>query len=158
MRLLKIILLIFCLSLESCGYNSIYSQNKNGENINFGFTELKIIGDNDLVKDLERSLERYKNLSGKTKTFTIDISTGSTRETVLKDTAGNATIYSLFVEATLTVGEFGKKEKKRRRFLKKFRYNNDSNKFNLKKYESSIKRNLIVEISRDIVQYLSYIK
>ena len=159
MRLLKKLLLLLAIaSLTGCGYQSIYSQNQDMEHLNFGFVELNIKGDQTINKALQKSLERYKNLSGKTKLFKITINTDSTKEAVLKDTAGNATIFLLTVRISMVVEESGIKGEKSKVFIKKFRYNNDSNKFSLKRYEASFKRNLTTEISRDMIQYLSYIR
>ena len=40
------------------------------------------------------------------------------------------------------------------KFKEDFEYKNQSNKFNLKQYEKTIEKNLISEISNDIISYL----
>ena len=66
-------------------------------------------------------------------------------------------IYDIFININLKIFE-GKIEKDEKTFVENFEYKNQSNKFNLEKYEKKMQEILINKISKKIISYLYYVK
>ena len=136
------ILLIF---LSSCGYEAIHSK-KNISNYNFSISKLNFDGDREVNLRIKTKLNIY-NLAKKDRDYILNISSTSERVITAKDTSGNATSYKNIITITIEVlsdGEF----KNSFVIVENFNYNNNSNNFDLKRYEREIKNNLS-EIATD---------
>ena len=136
------ILLIF---LSSCGYEAIHSK-KNISNYNFSISKLNFDGDREVNLRIKTKLNIY-NLAKKDRDYILNISSTSERVITAKDTSGNATSYKNIITITIEVlsdGEF----KNSFVIVENFNYNNNSNNFDLKRYEREIKSNLS-EIATD---------
>ena len=151
----KIFLLLFFLFLSSCDYNAIYSK-KNYVNYNFSIGELNFIGDRDINLKIKQMLNSY-TLNKKNKNFKIKISSTSAKTVAAKDTTGDATSFKNTVIINV---EILTKDKLKNSFVmsESFNYNNNSDKFNLKKYEKEIKNNLAETISEKLIFKLSNIQ
>ena len=152
----KIILpVLFYLFLASCGYEAIYSK-KNSMNYNFSISELNFIGNKNINLRVKRSLNSY-TLSRKNKDFKIKISSSSTKTVVAKDAAGDATDFKNTVAINV---EILKNNKLKNSFVmaESFNYNNNSDKFGLRKYEKEIQNNLAETISEKLILKLSNIQ
>jgi len=151
----KIFLLLIFLLLSSCGYEAIYSK-KNSINYNFSISELNFAGDRDINVKMKERLKNY-TLSKKNKNYKIKISSTSTKTIVAKDTADNATSF----KNTVTINvEISTNDKLKNSFVmsESFNFNNNSNKFSLKRYEREIKNNLAQTISDKLIFKLSNIQ
>ena len=151
----KKILLLFFLFLSSCGYDAIYSK-KNSIKYNFSISELNFIGDRDINLKMKERLNSY-TLNKKNKDFKIKISSTSTKTVIAKDTTGDATI---FKNTTIINVKITTNDKLKNDFImsESFNYNNNSDKFSLKKYEREIKNNLAEVISEKLIFKLSNIQ
>ena len=151
----KKILLIFFLFLSSCGYDAIYSK-KNSIKYNFSISELNFIGDRDINLKIKERLNSYTQ-NKKNKDFKIKISSTSTKTVIAKDTTGDATI---FKNTTIINVKITTNDKLKNGFIvsESFNYNNNSDKFSLKRYEREIKNNLAEAISEKLIFKLSNIR
>ena len=151
----KIFLLLFFLFLSSCGYDAIYSK-KNSTNYSFSISKLNFIGDRDINLKMKERLNSY-TLNKDNKDFKIKISSTSSKTVVAKDTTGDATSF----KNTLIINvEISTNDKLKNSFVmsENFNYNNNSDKFSLKRYEREIKNNLTETISEKLIFKLSNIQ
>ena len=151
----KIFLLFVLVFLSSCGYEAIYSK-KNSVNYDFSISKLNFIGDRDINLKLKEKLNNY-TLSKKDKNFTLKIFSISTKTIAAKDTSGDATSFKNIVTLNLEISMNGTL-KNSFMITESFNYNNNSDKFNLKKYEREIKNNLAETISDKLIFKLSNIQ
>ena len=151
----KIFLLFVLVFLSSCGYEAIYSK-KNSVNYDFSISTLNFIGDRDINLKLKEKLNNY-TLSKKDKNFTLKIFSISTKTIAAKDTSGDATSFKNIVTLNLEISMNGTL-KNSFMITESFNYNNNSNKFSLKKYEKEIKNNLAETIAKKIIFKLSNIQ
>ena len=151
----KIFLLLFFLLLSSCGYEAIYSE-KNAIDYNFSINKLNFVGDRDINLKVREKLSSY-TLNKKNKNFEIKIYSTSTKSVTANDTAGDATSFKNTVAINV---EISANDKLRNSFVmsESFNYNNNSDKFSLKKYEREIKNNLSETISDKLIFKLSNIQ
>ena len=122
------------------------STKKNIVNTSFSINELKFEGDRSINLRIKEKLNSYK-LVRKDRNFTVIIKSNSDRTVIAKNLAGDPTDYQI----TLTVfAEILSKNGKKNsiKIEENFKYNNSTNKFNLKRYEKEILNNL-AEISSD---------
>ena len=151
----KIFLLLFFLFLSSCGYDAIYSK-KNSINYNFSISELNFIGDRDINLKIKERLNSY-TLNKENKDFEIKIFSTSSKTVASKDTTGDATSFKNTVIINI---EISTNNKLKNSFVmsENFNYNNNSDKFSLKRYEREIKNNLAETISEKLIFKLSNIQ
>ena len=151
----KIFLLLFFLFLSSCGYDALYSK-KNSINYNFSISELNFIGDRDINLKMKERLSSY-TLNKKNKDFEIKITSASIKTIAAKDTTGDATSFKSTVIINI---EISTNDKLKNDFVmsESFNYNNNSDKFSLKRYEKEIKNNLAETISEKLIFKLSNIQ
>ena len=151
-RIFTFFLLLF---LSSCGYEAIYSK-KNSINYNFFISELNFIGDRDINLKIKEKLNNY-TLNKKSKNFTLKISSNSIKVIAAKDTSGDATTFKNTIATNIEVSMNGSL-KNSFVIIESFNYNNNSNKFNLKRYEKEIKNNLAETITEKLIFRLSNIQ
>ena len=147
--------LLLFLFLSSCGYEAIYSK-KNSKNYNFFISKLSFTGDRDINLRMKERLNNY-TLNEKKKIFAIEISNSSSKEIAAKNTLGDAVTFKNTITTNIEVlmdGEF----KNNFIIIESFIYNNNSNRFNLKKYEKEIKNNLAETITHKLILKLSNIQ
>ncbi|MDA7832033.1 hypothetical protein N9A34_01900 [Candidatus Pelagibacter sp.] len=151
----KNFLLLFFLFLSSCGYDAIYSK-KNSIKYNFSISELNFIGDRDINLKMKERLNSY-TLNKKNKDFKIKISSTSAKTVIAKDTTGDS---KTFKNTIIINVEINTKDKLKNSFVmsESFNYNNNSDKFSLKRYEREIKNNLTETISEKLIFKLSNIQ
>ena len=151
----NLFLLLFFLFLSSCGYDAIYSK-KNSTNYNFSISKLNFIGDRDINLKMKERLNSY-TLNKKNKNFKVKISSTSSKTVAAKDTTGDATSFKNTVIINV---EISTNDKLKNSFTmsESFNYNNNSDKFSLKRYEREIKNNLAETISEKLIFKLSNIQ
>ena len=167
----KIFTLLIFLFLSSCGYEAIYSK-KNSTDYNFFISELNFVGDRDINLKMEKKLNNYKlkkndgigtlavhghGGSNKSKNFALKVSSISTKIISAKNTAGDATSFKNTIATNIEVSLNGE-SKNSFVIVESFSYNNNSNKFNLKRYEKEIKNNLAETITEKLIFRLSNIQ
>ena len=151
----KIFSILFFLFLSSCGYDAMYSK-KNSISYNFSISELSFIGDRDINLKMKERLNSY-TLNKKNKDFKIKISSTSAKTVAAKDTTGDATSFKNTVIINV---EISTNDKLKNSFVMSegFNYNNNSDKFSLKRYEREIKNNLAETMSEKLIFKLSNIQ
>ena len=140
---------LLILFLNGCNYQPIYSS----KNVKFSIGKFQSYGDNKINKLLIKKLEIYKNDSLDTKKYNLKIDSKINKNISAKDKKGNPTTFTLKIAFKIEIeNSFG--EKKLTEFEEYTTYENNDNKFELKKYENSIKRNMIESINENIILYL----
>ena len=151
----KKIIFLLLLLLSSCGYEAIYSK-KNSSNYIFSVSDLSFVGDKTINLKIKERLNNYAQAK-KDKDFILRISSTSEKITLAKNTAGDATSFKNSVSVNVEV-LMNNKFKNNFVILEDFNYNNISNKFDLKRYEEEIKKNLAETASDKLIFKLSNIK
>jgi len=151
----KIFTLLLFLFLSSCGYEAIYSK-KNSKNYNFFISGLSFIGDKEINLRIKEKLNNY-TLNEKNKNFALKISNSSTKEVAAKNTLGDAVTFKNTITVNIEVS-MNNKFKNSFVIVESFIYKNNSNRFNLKKYEREIKNNLAETITDKLILKLSNIQ
>ena len=151
----KILIPILLLFLSSCGYEAIHSK-KNSVNYNFSLNELTFVGDRDVSLKIKEKINNY-TLIKKDKNFSLEISSAKDKVVLAKDTAGDATSFRSTITVNIKV-IMKNNFKNNLRLVESFNYNNDTNKFSLKKYEREIINNLAETIAEKLIYKLSNIQ
>ncbi|MDB9978713.1 hypothetical protein OAD70_00420 [Candidatus Pelagibacter sp.] len=151
----KTLIIILFLFLSSCGYKAIYSE-KNSLNYDFSISELTFVGSRDINIKLKQKLNNY-TLNKKNKDFILNISSSVERVIIAKDASGDPTSFktTIIVDAEVLVKN---NLKNNLQITESFNYNNDTNKFNLKKYEKEIVNNLTEVAASKLIYELSNIQ
>jgi len=151
----KKIIFLLLLLLSSCGYEAIYSK-KNSSNYIFSISDLSFVGDKTINLAIKQKLSVFTQ-SKKDKDLVIKISSNSQKIILSKNTAGDATSFKNAISINVDV-LMNDKFKNNFVILENFNYNNISNKFNLKRYEEEIKKNLAETASDKLIFKLSNIQ
>jgi len=146
----NLILISFLFFLNSCGYTSIY---KNQKSQDFQINIIEMKGDNEINNRIKNDLKFYTNNKSNIK-YNISINSNYQKIIVSKNPAGVATDYKLIVD---TVISFDKGEKNNiLNFNENINIKNNSNSFEQKTYEENIKKSFASSISdKFIVKILS---
>ena len=148
----KIFIFLLLIFLSSCGYEAIHSK-KNISNYSFSIIKLNFNGDREVNLRIKAKLNNY-TLIKRDKEFILNISSTSERVITVKDASGNATAYKNIITIAIDVLNNGKL-KNSFAIVENFNYNNNSNNFDLKKFEREIKNNLSEVVADKIVLKLS---
>ncbi len=140
---------LFLLFLSSCNYQPIYSS----KNEKFSVAKLQSTGNKKIDKLLIKKLEIYKNDDSNKIKYNLNIASEVIKNISSKDKKGNPKTFTLTVSFKLEI-ESSLGEKKYKVFEQNTTYENDDNKFNLRKYENSIKENMVEDINENVIQYL----
>jgi len=146
---IRITILIFFIMLSGCEYKPIFSTNKS----NFAITEIKFVGEKKIASKINNNLKIYNNTENKNIFYKLEIYVNKEKNIITKDSKGNPKIFETKILVDFVVLE-NNEIKNKKKFVKNFTYNNNSNKFDLKQYEKSIEDNLINEIVSKIILHL----
>ena len=143
-----ILLVLFTFTL-SCGYEAVYSKKNIIKNRDFSINKITTSGDRDLNIKIER---KFKNYSGedKNKIYTLNIISETLKTVIAKNAKGDATIYKLNINVNILANNQNKEELNIQ-FSKNFKYSNNEDKIELKRYEEEIKENLADSITQDLI-------
>lgn len=135
------IILIFCLIfLCSCGYTSIY---KNQKSQDFQINIIEMVGDNEFNNLFRNELGLYSKTDSNKK-YDILINSKYQKIIVSKNSSGVATDYKILVNTTININL--NKETKKLEFNESINIKNNSNSFEQNRYERNIKRNFASSI------------
>jgi hypothetical protein len=151
----KTFVLIFFLFVSSCGYDSIHSK-KNKGNYNFSINTMIFDGDRDVNLKMKEKLNNY-TLDKKDKDFTIMVSSIAKKEVLAKNILGDPTSFKSIITINVKV-LIEDNLKSNFQIIESFNYNNNSNKFDLKKYEKEIRNNLAETSTDKLIFKLSNIQ
>ena len=150
----NLLLIIFVLTV-SCGYQPMLSKQKM-LNYNFSINKLDFQGDKIINMKVKEKLNSYK-LNKLDRNFTLKIKSTSKKIILAKNLKGDPTNFKN--TATLYVDILIKdKIKNQLRFEASSNYKNNKNKFDLKKYEIEIKKNLAETLTNKLIYKLSNIQ
>ena len=138
-----IIILIF---LTSCGYQPILSNKVN----NLSFEDLNASGNKKISLRILNNLNINKDINVKK---TLDVLSKYQRVISSKNKKGNPEIFNIILDVKISVKSNGTLVDEKN-FYESVNFNNEKNKFNLKKKENNLKSNLINKVSQDIRKYL----
>ena len=151
----KTFTLFLLLFLTSCGYQAIHSK-KNSINYDFSISELTFVGERDVNLKIKEKLNNYI-LNEKDKKFALRVSSASERLILAKNITGDPTSFKNTVIINVEVLVEGNL-KNNLQIIESFNYNNNTNKFDLKKYEKEIKNNLAETVTDKLIFKLSNIQ
>ena len=135
--------------IVSCGYQPIFSEKK----VNFGIKNLVYDKNNKVDLTINKNLKNYKNLENKNKILDLEISSKINKITTSLDDRGDPKSYRLEIEVK-TIVKKNNKLLDEKEFNKSQNYNNNTNKFDLKKYENLIKENMVDKITEEIITHI----
>ena len=144
---------LFCfliIFLNNCGYTPIYSK----KNQNFEINKIDFFGDVKVNKILSNKLNIYKNNPDSKKTFDIEINSKSLRTTLTKDKKGNPSQFSLNISVNIKISDNINGIELEANFSEGSTYDNSDNKFDLKKYENSLTKNMTEKIYSDLILFI----
>lgn len=135
------IILIFCLIfLCSCGYTSIY---KNQKSQDFQINIIEMAGDNEFNNLLRNELTLYSNTNSNKK-YNILVNSEYQKIIFSKNSSGVATDYRILVNTKISINL--NKETKNLEFNESINIKNNSNSFEQNRYERNIKKNFASSI------------
>ena len=153
----KIILLFTFFLLLNCGYEPIYSKKKLEKNYNFTIDNIGFSGENSINQNIKNNLINYINIKNRPIKYDLIINSKINKTITSKNKKGDAEIFFIKITIDLDVME-NDQIKNKISFDESFEYNNKSSKYELKKYEKNIKKNLAYKLSENILQHLYSIK
>ena len=143
----KICLLVLVLFLTNCsGYKPIFST----KDVNF-FIDKIIITDNDKISyKIKNRLKPYS--SENTNKIKINLNINSSKEIkiIAKDNKGDALMFNLIINSSIEILSNDIIEKKYK-FVEKFTFKNQANKFELEQYKRSLEEELIDKIFEKLI-------
>ena len=143
----KICLLVLVLFLTNCsGYKPIFST----KDVNF-FIDKIIITDNDKISyKIKKKLKPYS--SENTNKIKINLNINSSKEIkiISKDNKGDALMFNLIINSSIEILSNDIIEKKYK-FVEKFTFKNQANKFELEQYKRSLEEELIDKIFEKLI-------
>ena len=143
----KICLLVLVLFLTNCsGYKPIFST----KDVNF-FIDQIIITDNDKISyKIKKKLKPYS--SENTNKIKINLNINSSKEIkiIAKDNKGDALMFNLIINSSIEILSNDIIEKKYK-FVEKFTFKNQANKFELEQYKRSLEEELIDKIFEKLI-------
>lgn len=148
-KLKKLIIICFVILITGCGFKPILSNKEN----TFSISKINLKGEERINYQLANKLESYKKLNKNNNVYELSIDTVSNRVITSKDTKGNNKTFRYEISSSVVIQKKGKLILSK--IIKKdFGYTSLTNKFELKKYEENIKKNLVNEIFLDILNLL----
>ena len=151
----KTLLFVIFILITSCGYEPMLSK-KNVNDYNFSLNKISFQGDKVINIKVKEKLNNY-TLDKTIKNFSLLINSTSNKKVLAKNLKGDPTnfknITTLYVDVLIN-----DVVKNRLKCEASFNYNNSNNKFDLKKYEKEIKKNLAETMVNKLIFKLSNIQ
>jgi len=141
----NIILIFILLFLNSCGYTSVYKNQKSGD---FKINIVDMIGDNEINNYIKNELKFYSNKNSNNK-YDISINSKYQKIIISKNTAGVATDYKLLADVIIRVNL--NDEMKVLTFDENINIKSNLNSFEQDNYERNIKKNFASSIMEKFI-------
>ena len=148
----KFLIIITFLFVYACGYQPINITN----DLKFAFKKIDVLGDKLSEQNFNKNFSRYKENSNVERFLNIKINSNIEKVITSKNKSGDATNYSIKIIADVEVIE-NDKEILSKTYTENTNYNNKSSKFELKQYENILIKDMIKEISFEIINDVSLI-
>ena len=147
----KLSLLCFLIIfINNCGFTPIYSN----KDKNFVINKIDLVGDIEVNKILSNRLNIYKNNADAKRFFDIVINSKSTKTTLTKDKKGNPAQFSQSVSVNLIITDIINNTEIQQNFTESSTYDSSDNKFDLKKYENNLIKNMSEKIYSDLILFI----
>tara|TARA_B110000483_G_scaffold240479_1_gene321171 strand:- start:1104 stop:1568 length:465 start_codon:yes stop_codon:yes gene_type:complete len=148
----KFFLIIILVLSGACGYEAVNTEKKLLSS-NFSINQVIFLGDKEINRNLKQKINKYTR-SKEIKNYDLQIESQSIKSILGKDTKGNATIFNLELDITIIIKRTNF-ENIELQINESFKYNNNSNKFELQSYERDLKNNLLGIVMQKLVNKLS---
>jgi len=146
----KISLLILTLIiLNNCGYTPIYSK----KNYNFEIKNIEMLGETTINKLLSNKLKVYKDNPEAKNSLSLIINSQSFKTTITKDKKGNPTQFSMSINVDVKVIDDSNNQIETT-FSENSTYDNSDNKFDLRKYEDNLIKNMSEKIFSELTLFI----
>ena len=136
--------------VTSCGYQPIHINKNNSELV---FKKLELVGDKEINRRIVSFIKINEDKNNKKLSNLILVSNENIIETS-KDEKGRVSTLKTTVEIRLSI-ESDNQVTETKTFKESFSYNNKNNKFDLTKYQSEVKNNLVDKIIEKMNIYFS---
>ena len=144
-----VLICFFMLFLNNCGFTPIYSKKSQ----NFEINKIELIGDFKVNKLLSNSLKVYKNNPNAKDSYEMIVNSVLNKTTITKDKKGNAKQFSMNITVDIKVIDNLNNEMKSK-FSETSAYENSNNKFDLRKYENNLIKNMTEKIFSEIMLFI----
>ena len=141
----NITLIFFLLFLYSCGYTSVY---KNQKSQDFQINIIKMTGDIEINNLIKNELKFYSNRNSKNK-YDISINSEYQKIIISKNSAGVATDYKILVDTKISINLNNKNNILN--FSENINIKSNSNSFEQNNYERNIKKNFASSIKNKFI-------
>ena len=142
----KILIIFSIIFLHSCnGYQPIFKT----QEANFFIAKITNITQDQISNQIRTSLKPYTK-NNNNQPLILELESKKNEKILSKDKKGNPVVFELKIETNVKI-IFEDKSQKEFKFSKKFNYNNQSNKFELKQYKDNIEKNLTNEIFENLI-------
>lgn len=131
-----LIIVIFSISLQGCGFSPIYKDFSN-QNLNIKILELS--GDRETFNLIQTKLKKF-SVNSDSEVFKIRVNTKYTKETIAKDSSGQTTDYRSKIVSNFQINY--KDKTKNIRLSESFDFKKINDQFEELKYEKTIKNNM----------------
>ena len=146
----KISLLILTLIvLNNCGYTPLYSK----KNYNFEIKNIEMLGETTINKLLSNKLKVYKDNPEAKNSLSLIINSQSFKTTITKDKKGNPTQFSMSINVNVKVIDDSNNQTETT-FSENSTYDNSDNKFDLRKYEDNLIKNMSEKIFSELTLFI----
>ena len=146
----KISLLILTLIiLNNCGYTPIYSK----KNYNFEIKNIEMLGETTINKLLSNKLKVYEDNPEAKNSISLIINSQSFKTTITKDKKGNPTQFSMSINVDVKVIDDSNNQTETT-FSENITYDNSNNKFDLRKYEDNLVKNMSEKIFSELTLFI----
>tara|TARA_A100001388_G_C28687491_1_gene459562 strand:- start:200 stop:661 length:462 start_codon:yes stop_codon:yes gene_type:complete len=135
--------------LNNCGYKPIYSK----KNYNFEIKNIEMLGETKINKLLSNKLKVYKNNPEAENTLNMIINSQSFKTTITKDKKGNPTQFSMSINVDVKIIDDSNNQTETT-FSENSTYDNSNNKFDLRKYEDNLIKNMSEKIFSEITLFI----
>ncbi len=147
---MKKLLIFVIFFVTSCGYQPIHINKNNSELV---FKKLELVGDKEINRRIVSFIKINEDKNNKKLSNLILVSNENIIETS-KDEKGRVSTLKTTVEIRLSI-ESDNQVIETKTFKESFSYNNKNNKFDLTKYQSEVKNNLVDKIIEKMNIYFS---
>ena len=136
----NIILIFFLLFVYSCGYTSVY---KNQKSKDFQINIIEMTGDNEINNLIKNEFKFYSTRNSNNK-YDISINSKYQKIIISKNSAGVATDYKLLVDTKISI--YLNNKNNILNFSENINIKSNSNSFEQNNYEKNIKKNFASSI------------
>ena len=141
----KILLILFLLLLNSCGYTSVY-KNQKSQNFQINITGME--GDIEFNNLIKNELKLFSN-NNPDEIYNITLNSNYQKVVISKNTSGVATNYNISADVKINLSLNGKITNLA--FNENINIKNNSNSFEQNNYEKSVKRNFASSIREKLI-------